>query len=261
VVAWRSIDQGRTWSGPARLNSIAESAREGLHALAARPDGTFFCAWLDFRLGSMAVFGARSTDAGVSWGPDHEVHRSPEKVICSCCHPSLAFAPDGGLLVMWRDDVKGARDMYLRRSSDAGDSFGPAAKLGLRTWIYGQCPMDGGAIAAGPDGEVVTGWMRAGEVFLASPNAPEQSLGSGVQPWVTAAPGGVVGVWLVRRPGPLAAVLPGQEERLTLSSMANDPVVASAPAGGVPVLAAWEAAAQNDPGIAVQVLIPGAPSR
>jgi hypothetical protein len=33
LLAWRSTDDGRTWSAPVRLNSVADSAREGLHGL------------------------------------------------------------------------------------------------------------------------------------------------------------------------------------------------------------------------------------
>ena len=257
LVAWQSTDQGKTWTGPTTLNTVPNSAREGLHALTARPDGTFFCAWLDLRLGTMSLFGARSVDDGKTWEPDHELHRSPEKAICTCCHPSLSVAPNGDLLLMWRDDLKGARDMYLRRSKDAGTTFEPAQKLGKRTWIYGQCPMDGGAIAVEPDGRITTGWMRAGEVYLASPGVnAEEPVGAGVQPWVTATPKGVAAVWLAKRPGPLTALLPGQAATVTLSPAANDPVVASAPGAELPVIAAWESSTETAKGISLQVLVP-----
>jgi len=256
LVAWRSVDRGKTWSGPVTLNTVPDSAREGLDALAARPDGTFFCAWLDLRLGTMSLFGSRSANHGESWEPDHELHRSPEKAICTCCHPSLAFAPNGDLLLMWRDEIKGARDMYLRRSADAGETFGPAEKLGKRTWIYAQCPMDGGSIAVEANGKVTTGWMRAGETFLAGPGS-EESLGQGVQPWITATPQGVASVWLMKRPGPLVALLPGSVKPVTLSATANDPVIASAPGANAPVIAAWENTSEKEKGISVQVLQPG----
>lgn len=242
VMAWRSEDQGKTWSGPQRINSVEGSAREGLHALAARPDGTVFAAWLDLRDGAMEVFGATSRDGGKTWGEDRLVYRSPERAICPCCHPSAAFGADGTLFVMLRNDVGGAKDMYLVRSKDAGETFSKGEKLGTKTWILKQCPMDGGAVAVTPDSRPVTIWRRGEEVFLESPDETgrERGLGPGVQPWAAAGPEGTVSVWLQRRPGRLMMVRPGARRPEVLAEEANDPVVASAPGARGPVVAAWE---------------------
>ena len=78
VLAWRSIDGGASWSGPRRVNGVEGSAREGLHALAAGPDGSLFCAWVDLRDGRAEVYGARSADGGASWEPDVLIYRSPD---------------------------------------------------------------------------------------------------------------------------------------------------------------------------------------
>ncbi len=200
VMAWRSQDNGRTWSGPKRINTVEASAREGLHALTARPDGTVFAAWLDLRDGTMRVYGAKSNDSGASWEPDHLVYKSPDRAICPCCHPSAAFAPDGSLFVMLRNDLAGARDMYLLRSSDNGDTFSNAEKLGRKTWILDRCPMDGGSIAPGLDSQPFTAWTRADHVYLAQPGQPERRLGPGAQPWAVPAPDGVITLWLHAAP-------------------------------------------------------------
>jgi hypothetical protein len=240
VFAWCSIDQGVSWSKPIRINAEIGSAREGLHALAAHPDGTVFCTWLDLRTGAMTLFGARSTDHGATWQPDRVVYRSPEKQICTCCHPSAAFALDGTLFVMWRDDIQGARDMYLSRSSDRGDTFARAEKLGARTWIFGQCPMDGGAIAINADGTVTTIWMRAQDVFLTQPGQFEKRLAPGIQPWAAATPLGPAMTWLQSRPGPLRALLPGEYSPRLLAQVASDPVAAAANADEPLFAIAWE---------------------
>lgn len=254
VLAWRSTDRGATWTGPTRINTVAASAREGLHALAAGPDGTLFCAWLDLRDGKMALYGARSTDGGASWEPDRLVYRSPEGAICTCCHPSVAFGPDGTLHVMWRNDLGGARDLWHTRSRDGGQHFDRAAKLGLRTWVYNKCPMDGGALIPGPDGQVASVWMRAGQVVTASDDRAEQPQGDGVQPWAAPGPKGPHLVWLARRPGALQYRAPGAPAPRTLAESANDPVIASAPDAQGPVLAAWE---QPGAGLVTLVLDPG----
>jgi len=194
LLAWRSADAGRTWAGPARVNSIAGSAREGLHGMAGGPGGAVFCTWLDLRDKGSQIYGARSRDGGATWEPDHLIYRAPGGKVCECCHPSAALAPDGTVCVMWRNQLEGARDLYLARSADGGRSFGPAEKLGRGTWLLNACPMDGGAVAVGPDGAVESAWTRAGAVYLARPGAAEHRLGPGVQGWIAAGPG--------RRPWP-----------------------------------------------------------
>lgn len=240
LLAWRSTDNGATWEGPVRVNTVDGSAREGLHATAGGPDGRVYAAWLDLRGGATELYGAASSDGGASWGPEVLVYRSPDRFICECCHPSLAFAPDGTLYAMWRNHLAGARDLYLSKSTNGGKTFQPAEKLGRRTWILNACPMDGGAVGAGPDGTVETVWMRAGEMFAARPGEPERALGPGVQGWTAAGPAGAYSVWLGKRPGQLLAVVPGTSRPVTLDERASDPVVAAAPGGRGPVVAAWE---------------------
>lgn len=238
ILAWRSPDGGKTWGKPARLNRVAGSGREGLHALASGPDGRAFCAWLDLRDGRTELYGASTADGGETWSPDTPIYRSPSGSICECCHPSVAFAPNGTLWVMFRNQVEGARDIYLARSRDGGKSFDPARKLGAGTWELDACPMDGGALAAPRDGSVATIWRRDRDVFLAAPGRPEKLLGPGRQPWIAAGPSGTYAAWLDGRA--LVAIAPGSEAPIRLAPDASDPVVASGPGGSAPVIAAWE---------------------
>jgi hypothetical protein len=254
LFTWRSTNHGATWTGPVRINAVEGSAREGLHALAAHPDGGVFAVWLDLRDGAMALYGARSTDHGATWEADRLVHRSPDKAICTCCHPSAAFGPDGLLYLMWRDDVAGARDMYLARSRDGGQSFGRPQKLGRRSWVVAQCPMDGGAVAADPGDDTATIWMRAGEVFACRPGAAEVRLGTGAQPWAAPARDGTHAVWLARRPGPLMhVVLDADAAPEQIAEAANDPILASGPGGRGPTVVAWEQAGDAR-GVALRVI-------
>ena len=257
VLAWRSADDGRTWAGPTRVNAVEGSAREGLHGMAAGPDGSVLCAWLDLRNRRTEIYAARSADGGATWGPDRLAYRAPEKSVCECCHPSVACGPDGSAWVMWRNNVAGARDLYLARSADGGRTFGAAEPLGRGTWPLKLCPMDGGAVAAGPGGRVETAWMRDGSVFTAAPGRPERRLGPGVQPWIAAGPGGAYVAWLARRGGPLEVDRPGATGPEPLADAANDPVVAAGPGGRGPVVAAWEAGGPAGPGgIDLAVLAP-----
>jgi hypothetical protein len=245
VLSWRSADGGRTWAPVARpVNSVAGAAREGLHAMAAGPGGELFCAWLDLRNarpggGGTEVWGARSTDGGATWSADVAVYRSPERTVCECCHPSVAFAADGTLAVMFRNALGGRRDMYVVRSADGGRTFGTAQKLGAGTWQLDACPMDGGmlAFADAERGGLLTAWRRGGHVFAASPGEPERQLGAGLQPWLAAGPGGTFAVWVSARPGDLMLSRDGGPP-VRLAAAAADPTVAAGP-DGVAVVA-WE---------------------
>jgi hypothetical protein len=254
VLAWRSTDGGKSWAGPTRVNAEEGSAREGLHGMAAGPEGRVFCTWLDLRSKKTEIYGSLSKDGGATWEPDALVYRSPDGSVCECCHPSAAFGPDGTLHVMWRNSLKGARDLYLASSSDGGKTFRASEKLGRGTWPLKACPMDGGAVAAGPEGRVETVWMRAGAMFASTPGEAERSLGRGVQGWNAFGTEGPYSVWLEKRPGKLIALLPGEAAPIALSESANDPVIAASPNGRGPVVAAWEDKA--DGGILAHVFTP-----
>jgi len=122
LFVWRSTDGGKTWSQGIRVNDVPNAPNEALHTLAADAKGNLFVAWLDHRPGNpgKTLYGARSTDAGATWSKNFLVYQSPDGSICECCHPSSAFAPNGELLVMWRNWLDGSRDMYLARSRSTG---------------------------------------------------------------------------------------------------------------------------------------------
>jgi hypothetical protein len=257
LLAWRSAEGGKTWKGPIRVNSVPGSAREGLHHTAAAPDGTVYCVWLDLRAGKMQVWGAASADGGASWHGEKLLYRSPEGSVCECCQPQVAYDARGTLLVMWRNHLGGARDMYLLRSPDHGKTLGRAVKLGRGTWPLDACPMDGGGLAGTAGGEVVTVWRRGREVFRCAPGASEVRLGEGEQPWAAAGPGGVYLVWNAARPGPVLALLPGGDGPRRLADSGSDPVVAAPVGGGGPVVAAWEDGPPSRKRIRASVLAPG----
>jgi hypothetical protein len=204
LLAWRSADGGKVWQGPVAVNDVPGAAREGLHAMAASPGGKLACVWLDLREGKTEIWESVSSDQGRSWSKNLRVYRSPDGTICECCHPSVAFGPKGEMYVMFRNWLGGARDMYLAKSTTDGKSFEPAQKLGRGTWPLNACPMDGGAIAIGPSGDVTTVWRRAGHVYLCRPGQDEVDLGEGRQPWATCSVSGIRAVWL--REGQVAGI-------------------------------------------------------
>ena len=256
ILAWRSTDLGRSWTGPTRINAVPGSAREGLHALAGTPDGHLLCVWLDLRNSRTEIIGASSRDAGATWEPDRLIYRNPERSVCECCHPSIAFDRRGSAAVLWRNSLSGNRDMYLRVSTDDMKTFEPPRKLGRLSWSLNACPMDGGSVALLPSGQAVTVWQRAGSVIETRPDGTETNLGPGVQPWCAAGPNGPIVVWLKSRPGRL--MFKDRDARPTvLAERAADPVVASYPGGDAPVIAAWED--PDDGSVVVRQVVPPPP--
>lgn len=256
--AWRSSDGGRTWLPPVTINGVTASAREGLHHLAAGPDGTLYCVWLDLREKGTRLFGASSTDSGATW-QERLLYRSPGGSVCQCCQPQVAFDAGGGLHVMWRNELDGDRDMYLLNSKDNGRTWDEAQKLGKGAWQLDACPMDGGGLAADAAGHVTTIWRRAEEIFRCTPGEEEELLGRGMQSWAAAGPGrghdgGIYLLWLSKRQGDLMLQAPGDRSPQKLAAGASDPVIASPADGKGPVVAAWEASREGRSGIEVRVV-------
>ena len=230
LMAWRSQDSGKSWKIPSRVNDVGGAAREGLHAMAASPDGTLACAWLDLRSKGTKIYAAFSQNGGETWSANRLVYRSLDGTVCECCHPSLAYDSQGRLYVMWRNALGGARDMYLTHSEDGGKTFVPAQKLGTGTWALNACPMDGGAIAINANGAVTTFWRRDRSLYTCVPGQAERLIGTGEQGWVASGMKADCRVWLERHGGNLMMENSGQNT-VVLAANAIDPVVVSTPDG------------------------------
>lgn len=241
LLAIRSIDGGRTWQLAGQANDVADSAREGLHAMAAGPRGEICCVWLDLRNRQTEIMSTISKDGGATWSQNSLVYKSPDGSVCECCHPSVSYDRQGVLYVMWRNSLAGARDMYCATSTDGGQSFGSALKSGQGTWLLKACPMDGGALALTEDNRLVTVWRRDSAIFLTrSAEAPEQELAVGEQPWVAASKSGIYVVWVKKRGGAAYLLTPGNSQPVELAPRAADPVIVSGPGDRSPVVVAWE---------------------
>jgi hypothetical protein len=179
LLAWRSVDRGATWTGPVTINDVPASAREGLHAMAGRGK-TVVTAWLDLREQGTRLYAATSTDGGRTWTADALVYESPSGTICTCCHPSVTIAADGTILAMFRNVVDGHRDFYL--AGGRNGKFGEAEKIGMGTWRFDSCPMDGGGLVTTAGGKVETVWRREKTVYLARTGREEVNVGDGVNP-------------------------------------------------------------------------------
>lgn len=229
VLAWRSSDDGKSWQGPVRVNDVEASAREGLHAMVGgqsdpdSPAEATWCVWLDLRNRRTELCLARSDDGGLTWSKNEAIYTNPEKSICECCHPSIVM--DGSQLhVLFRNSLKGDRDMYLLSSSDGGRTFTAAAQTGIAHWKLNACPMDGGMLATIANRPMAV-WRREGNVYRSTAGKPEELLGPGDQPWIAAATAGPVICWTTGGPRDLMLLNPHETVPVKLDSRAKDPVV------------------------------------
>lgn len=111
VVA-RSSDDGASFSwsvaaaNVARTDSPSEES-EAISSLAADPSpsraGHLALAWSDERSGESRILVTTSVDGGATWAAPVDVTDDPPGHGVGHDHPQIAFAPDGRLIVVWRD--------------------------------------------------------------------------------------------------------------------------------------------------------------
>ncbi|SOD80518.1 exo-alpha-sialidase [Spirosoma fluviale] len=214
VWAYSQRRDTRKWQKRIRVNDVPDIAKEGFVALTAGPDNSYNAGWLDLRNNERnKLAGARSTDGGRSWSVNTILYQSPDGTICECCQVS-AVSQGKHVAFMFRNFLNGARDIYLIQSTNGGQSFGTAEKLGQGTWPLKACPMDGGGLAIGPDGIISTVWRRADKLFTAHPGQPEVERATGKNPKIAATRKGDYIVF--QQAGQLWAILPGQTQPVSL---------------------------------------------
>lgn len=232
---WRSTDNGATWKKTGTINDRPAAAEEGLHAIAVDGRGNLFAAWLDHRGKGTELYGARSTDGGMTWGKNVRIYASPDGTICQCCDPSIAFDAAGKLHVMWRNVMAGSRDFYVMESSDF-THFGSPVKMGEGTWKIDACPMDGGGLAFDRQG-LISVWRRESSIYMARPGAAETRLGEGKDVAVASGANGVWVAWATAQG--IEVLAPGANATRHLADDGGFPAVLAL--GDASALVAWEA--------------------
>jgi hypothetical protein len=118
----RSIDGGVTWEADTRLTNNTASSQ---NACIAVSDSMVYVVWGDFRVSVNGdIFSKRSTDHGVTWGPDVQL---TENTAVSR-RPCIA-AYDGMVHVVWYDRRSGDNEIFYKHSFDGGITWGPEVQL------------------------------------------------------------------------------------------------------------------------------------
>ncbi|NOS84925.1 MAG: T9SS type A sorting domain-containing protein [Ignavibacteria bacterium] len=146
----RSTDDGSSWETDLRLtNNTFDSQSPSLSV-----SGQFLhTVWYDNRDGNYEIYYKRSTDGGTSWGTDTRLTNNSGQ----SWYPSVSVS-GSSVHVVWYDGRDGNDEIYYKRSSDSGVSWGADTRLTSNTAIS-QRPS---VAAAGSDVHVVWTDFRDG---------------------------------------------------------------------------------------------------
>lgn len=178
IHAYRLTHRSGQWQKIGNVNDSEGSAPEGLMSIASDDNNNFFAVWLDLReeRQNNICFSVLKRDG--HWDKNKFVYKSPDGHVCECCKPSIVVNGNH-VSIMFRNWLMGSRDLYLISSSDRGEKFTGATRLGNDTWHLNGCPMDGGGITINTDNHVRTAWQRQGYVYSCEPGKSEERIGEG----------------------------------------------------------------------------------
>jgi hypothetical protein len=189
IYTYMKMKAGSKWTEGSRINDIADKAKEGFVSLCSNGDGALFATWLDIRLNARNnIFGAGSSDGGRTWHKSQLIYESPDGSVCECCKPAVAMKGKQ-VVVMFRNNLGGNRDLYVIQSGDRGVTFDHARKLGEGSWKLNGCPMDGGGLVINDDNTVRTVWRREGNIYENEPGKKEELITKGSQCTITGTTG------------------------------------------------------------------------
>jgi hypothetical protein len=188
----RSLNTGFFFEKPYKITDKEVPSSNAFSSMRVAPNGDIWAAWLDSRddpeqtTGKAAVFVARSTDRGESFGEN--IRLGPEA--CPCCRPTFAFGDEGEVFVSWRHVFEGSiRDMVVATSRDGGETFEAPVRIAEDNWHIEGCPHSGASIVHS-GGRLYAAWFTAGS--NAEPGIRftwSDDAGRSFAPAVNAAPG------------------------------------------------------------------------
>jgi hypothetical protein len=140
-----------------RVRNINRKPSEGF-SLAADDRGNVTACWLSDRL-----YANVSHDNGETFEPFIEINTRFNP--CNCCTTSAAYANDGKLAVLYREETNNERDMYFVLWDQFRGEM-TRKRLSRTFWKIDACPMSYYTVSREPDGFVAV-WPTRGEIYFA----------------------------------------------------------------------------------------------
>ena len=139
------------------IRNINRKPSEGF-SLAVGNDGQVTACWMADKL-----YANVSKDHGRTFAP--YVEFDPTLDPCNCCTTSAAYAADGRLAVLYREETNNERDMYLAQwDQTTGDVS--RTRVSKTPWKIDACPMSYYQISRVDDGFTAV-WPTKGRVYFA----------------------------------------------------------------------------------------------
>ncbi len=114
-----STNGGISWGSDIRLShNITDSESP---SIATGPGSRVHVVWDDYRY----IYYRLSTDGGDSWGTETILTNDPGE----SCQPSIATDDSGRVHLVWFDSRDNDYEIYYKRSTDGGNSWGPDVRL------------------------------------------------------------------------------------------------------------------------------------
>ena len=117
----RSTNNGASWSADIRLTNDPAAS---YYPSVAVSDSNIHVVWYDLRDGNREIYYKRSTDNGTTWGSDMRLTNDDS----SSYYPSVAVS-GSNVHVVWYDLRDGNREIYYKRSTDNGTTWGSDTRL------------------------------------------------------------------------------------------------------------------------------------
>ncbi len=162
----RSEDGGNTFTDPKSL--VQDSASQRFPALAIKPDGNIFIAWIDKRLVAASnkseqkkLGGSIAYSNSFDGGRTFQAERIANEDSCECCRIGVSLNPINQPLIAYRAIFSGGvRDQASQVIlSNGPDKIRRVANDG---WKTDACPHHGPAIAVSSQGTIHVAWFTQG---------------------------------------------------------------------------------------------------
>ncbi len=120
----RSTDGGTSWGADERLTNSTAAFATSFRTSVSVSGMVVHVVWHDLRDGNIEIYYKRSPDGGVSWGGDTRLTSFTGQSV----NPSVTVS--GSVVhVVWEEQRDGNPEIYYKRSSDGGISWGPDTRL------------------------------------------------------------------------------------------------------------------------------------